>query len=186
MKENQLLLLVSFFLFLNIDTQAQKYFTRDGQISFFSKTDVEDIEAKNYKVVAVYDIASGSIEFSALMKAFEFKKALMQEHFNENYVESDKYPKAVFKGKVENFSSAELSKFGEYPVSVIGELTMHGVTKSISAPGKITVTKSGLEAVSEFVVKLADYEIQIPKLVESNIAKSIKVDVKVILQELKK
>src|SRR5687768_4455396 len=103
-----------------------KYFTKTGKISFYSKAPMEDIEAKNKTVAAVMDIKTGALQFSVLMKSFEFEKALMQEHFNENYVESDKFPKADFKGSVVNNSSVNYSKDGTYNTMVKGKLTIHG------------------------------------------------------------
>jgi len=92
------IVLVSALLMLVSGLHAQKYFTRSGQISFFSSTSMEDIEAHNKTVTAIFDSQSGAIQFSVTMKSFQFEKALMQEHFNENYVESGKFPKATFKG----------------------------------------------------------------------------------------
>jgi hypothetical protein len=175
---------LTFFSFC--DSHAQKFFTREGSIQFFSRTDVEDIEAVNRKVAVVWDASSGAIEFSALMKAFEFKKALMQEHFNENYVESDKFPKATFKGILTGVGADQLTKDGTHPVSVKGTMTMHGVSQSVEAPGTVEVKDGKVKAQAVFSMKPADYAIVIPKVVENNIAKEVKVTVKLALEELKK
>lgn len=167
--------------------QAQgKYFTRDGFISFFSHTDVEDIEAKNNKVASVFDAATGQLEFAVLMKAFEFKKALMQEHFNENYVESSKHPKAQFKGKVVNMGSVDFSKDGEYPVQVEGELTIKGVSKPVSTSGTFVVKGGTPQGIAEFRIKPEDYNISIPSLVRKNIAEEVLVKVEMAYQPLNK
>src|SRR5215210_8582560 len=95
-----------------------KFFTKSGKISFYSKASLENIEAHNKTVTCVLDTKSGNLQFAVLMKAFEFEKALMQEHFNENYVESHKFPKAEFKGQLSNNSEVNYGKDGKYPVTV--------------------------------------------------------------------
>ncbi|HET9431875.1 MAG TPA: YceI family protein, partial [Chitinophagaceae bacterium] len=129
-----LLLLVSGSL-----TAQGKFYTKGGKISFFSSTSMEDIEAINRSVTALLDTKSGDLQFSLLMKGFEFKKALMQEHFNAKYVESDKYPRAQFKGQVINNTQINYSADGSYDARVKGKLTIHGQTKDIEIPGTIIV-----------------------------------------------
>ncbi|MEK7253941.1 MAG: YceI family protein, partial [Bacteroidota bacterium] len=97
-------------LFFAQGIQAQKYFTREGKITFVSDAAMEKIEAVTNSATSVIDMATGAVEFAVLIKGFQFKKALMQEHFNENYMESSKFPKATFKGKIDNFSSVNLKK----------------------------------------------------------------------------
>ena len=154
-----------------------KYFTRSGKISFFSKTDMENIEAVNNKSSAVIDIKTGQMEFAVLMKGFEFKKELMMEHFNENYVESDKYPKSVFKGTIMSMPVIDLTKDGVYPVKVKGQLTIHGVTNDVISDATLEVKERKLIGKSTFNVALADYKIEVPNLVKDNISKTIKIDV---------
>ncbi len=154
-----------------------KYFTKDGTISFFSATSMEDIEAANNKVTSVIEKSTGKIEFAVLMKGFTFEKALMQEHFNENYVESDKYPKTTFKGTVTDLSGVNFSKDGVYNVTVSGDMTMHGVTKPVTAKGTIEVKGVNLVAKSTFKVLLSDYNIKIPDVVKDNISKAIEIKV---------
>jgi hypothetical protein len=155
-----------------------KYVTRTGYIAFYSETPVENIEAHNRKVSSVWDASSGALEFAALVKAFEFEKALMQEHFNENYMESNAHPKATFKGKMNGVNAEQLATPGTYDVTVEGDLTIHGVTKPVSEPGKITVNGDGsVKAVSEFIVKPEEYAIKIPGVVRKNIAEEITVKV---------
>lgn len=155
-----------------------RFATRNGHIRFFSSTPMENIEADNNKVTSVLDATTGAIEFAALIKAFQFEKALMQEHFNENYMDSNTYPKATFKGKVTGFGSAELKKPGSYPVQVNGDLTIHGVTRPHAGTATITVDAAGgLKAVSEFEVKPEDHRIEIPAVVREKIAQQLKISV---------
>lgn len=166
--------------------QAQKYFTREGKITFTSEAPVERIEATNQSATAVLDAASGRLEFAALIKAFQFEKALMQEHFNENYMESDTYPKATFKGQIENAASINWGKDGSYPVQVSGDLTIHGVTQKLSTAATIKITNGLPSATADFTVAVADYDIEIPAVVADNIAKEVTIQVNVALQALNK
>jgi len=111
------------------------------------------------------------------VKSFEFKIALMQEHFNENYMESDKYPKASFKGKITNNSAVDYKKDGVYTAEVTGDLTIHNVTKSMTTRGTIEVKGAAVAARAEFIVKPSDFGIAIPAVVENKIAKEVKVTV---------
>jgi len=180
------ILFALFGLFAVSALNAQRYFTREGKVSFFSDAKIEQIEAINKTATSVYDAETGKMEFAVLIKAFQFEKALMQEHFNENYMESDKFPKASFKGNVVDFKAVNLTKDGVYPVKVKGQLTIHGVTKDVEAEGKFTVKGGAITAASTFNVAVADYGIVIPSLVRENIAKTVKIDVAVAYQELKK
>lgn len=164
---------------------AQKYFTRNGNISFFSETPIENIQAHNYKATCVLDKETNKIQWAVLIKAFQFEKALMQEHFNENYMESSKYPKSSFEGEIVGLSDLDLSKDGTYEMTAKGELTIHGVTKNIETPVTLTVNKGSFEGVSEFSVTIADYGIEVPSVVRENIAKVVEVMVSADFQELK-
>lgn len=162
----------------------QKYFTRDGHISFFSSTPMENIEADNKAVICVLDEASGALEFAVLMKSFSFEKPLMEEHFNENYVESEKFPKSNFKGKINGFDFNKVSdQATEYEVS--GTMEIHGVKKEISTKGKILKNKEGYTMDAIFKVKPEDFDIEIPNTVRDNIAKEIEIRVNVGLKPLK-
>lgn len=162
---------------------AQKHFTKNGSVSFFSKTDMENIDAHNNQVVCILTPATGELQFSLLVKNFHFEKALMEEHFNENYMESDKFPKSTFKGTYTPASAVNYTKDGVYPVTVSGDLTMHGVTKRVTATGSITVKGSTIKADSKFNVKLADFDIKVPKLVEANISPVIDITVACMLDQ---
>ena len=154
-----------------------KYLTKTGQVSFFSATPIEDIDARHQQVAAVVDLGTGQMAFSMLMKGFVFKRTLMQEHFNENYVESDKYPKATFSGRLVAFDAAALATAGPHPVQVAGDLTLHGVTRKVQVPGTLELKNGRLLAEAAFPVASADYNIEIPLLVRNNIAKVISVRV---------
>lgn len=156
-----------------------KYFSKSGKISFYSKAPLEDIEAHNPRAVTVFDATTGQIEFSVLMKGFEFAKAKMQEHFNENYVESDKYPKAVFMGNIQKINDLTLNKDGVYTVQVSGSLTIHGVTKPQHAQAVFTIKDGAISASSGMTIVIADYNIRIPALVADKIGKSVKIVINV-------
>ena len=162
---------------------AQRVYTKNGLISFFSSTKMEDIKADNNQVLCVLNTQTGDLQFSLLNKGFHFPKALMEEHFNENYIESNKYPKSTFKGTVADITKVDFTKDGTYPVSVKGDLMMHGITKNITAAGNITVKGGKVTAAAKFMVKLADYNISIPGAVKSNISESIEITVKCDLDQ---
>ena len=158
-------------------TQAQTFLTKNGKISFFSKTSMENIEAVNNQVVSVLNSKTGVLQFSVQITGFLFKKALMQEHFNEDYMESAKYPKATFKGTITDINKVDFTKDGNYTVSVSGNMTLHGVTKPVIVPGTISIAGGKVNATSTFNVLVADYKIDIPKVVQNNISKSIEIKV---------
>lgn len=162
-----------------------RIFTRHGEISFYSKAPLENIEAHNRAAVSVIDKTTGQIEFSVLMKGFEFAKALQQEHFNENYVESDKYPKATFKGKLADVGKVKFTTDGSYTVPVSGQLTIHGETKDVTANATITVKGGAVSGHTEFTISLDDYKISIPALVKDKIAKSVKIVVDANYENMK-
>lgn len=182
---NRKMIITLLLVIASVITNAQgKFYTKSGKITFFSSTSLENIEAINKTVVVLLDTKTGDLQFAALMKGFEFKKALMQEHFNKDYVESDKYPRAEFKGQVTNNSSINYAMDGNYPATVKGKLTIHGVTKDIETSGTITVKEGKITLESSFPVFVADYNISIPKLYRDNISKSIKVTVNCALSAL--
>ncbi len=184
MKKYQVLVF-AFLLLLSPGLNAQgKFYTKNGKISFFSSTPLEDIAATNKSVVSLLDSKTGDLQFAALMKGFEFKKALMQEHFNARYVESSKFPKSEFKGQVTNNSEINYTTNGSYPAKVKGKLTIHGVTKDIETTGTITVKDGKVTLGSVFNVLVADYNIQVEKVYRDNIAKSIKVTVDCLLSAM--
>ncbi|MEO7307058.1 MAG: YceI family protein [Ferruginibacter sp.] len=156
---------------------AQAHFTKNGRISFFSSTPIEDIKADNNQVISVINTATGDIQFSLLNNAFHFKKALMEEHFNDDYMESAKYPKSIFKGTISNPGSVNFNTDGTYNVTVSGSLAIHGVTKGISVPGTITVSGGKISATSRFKIRPKDYNITIPAAVKNNIAETVQLTI---------
>jgi hypothetical protein len=165
---------------------AQKYFTKAGVVSFYSETPVENIEAHNKSSNCVFDLETGAVAFAVLIKGFHFKKALMQEHFNENYMESNKYPNATFKGQIENYKKIDPTKNGKATVKIKGDLTIHGVTKPIVTDAEINVVNGKIDADAQFNIAVADYNISVPALVKNQIAKSILVKVDSTLEPLTK
>jgi hypothetical protein len=156
---------------------GQKYFSKTGKISFYSEAAIEKIEAHNASASTVLEVSTGAMEWAVLIQGFKFEKGLMQEHFNENYMESATYPKAKFKGKIDNLSAVNFSKDGEYNVTVSGQLEIHGVTKPVTAQGTIMVKNGVISAKSKMSVLVADFGIEIPKLVADNIAKKVDITV---------
>jgi hypothetical protein len=156
---------------------CQLYSTRAGFVGFYSKTAMEDIKGENNQVYAIVDAGKKNLAFAALLKGFIFPKELMQEHFNENYVESDKYPKASFSGAYTG--DVALDKDGVYKVAVKGNLTLHNVTKPIETPATLEVKAGHLIGVAEFKVKPEDFNITIPSVVRDKIDKEITVKVNI-------
>lgn len=179
------MMLMAFILFTTGAWAQARFYTKTATIEFFSSAPLEDIEAKNNTASAVLDTRSGAVQFSVLMKGFTFRKALMQEHFNDNYVESHKYPEAVFRGTVVNNKSVNYAKDGSYPAKVSGKMTIHGVTKNFTTDGVIKVDDGKLKLETDFVVLLSDYNIKIPALVKDKLSNSIRVTVDAKLQPLK-
>ena len=177
------------FVVVSIASQAQtKFFTKNGKIIFdaTSASSPEKITATNEKATSILEVSTGALEFAILMKAFNFEKALMQEHFNENYVESDEFPKAVFKGAVLNMTTVDLKKDGDYKVNIKGMLTLHGETKEVTASGTLTVKDNAItNGKSKFNIPLADFKIEIPSLVKDKVAKDAQIIVEVNYQPFK-
>jgi polyisoprenoid-binding protein YceI len=168
-----LLVLLSF-------TQAGQdvYTCKNAKISIYSSAPIEDIEANSTEGVSVYNAATGELAFSVSIRSLHFEKAMMEEHFNENYIESDKYPKATFKGKINEHP--DLTKDSTYPVTVTGDFQVHGVTQNRTVKGEIKVNGGVVSMSSEFMVKCTDHHIDIPKIVFHNIAESIRIRVSAI------
>lgn len=163
---------------------AQKWGTRAGQIDFFSKTPLENIEARNKKVAAVVDAATGAVAVSLQVRDFKFERALMETHFNENYLETDRFPKAEFRGAIQNPKTIDWAKDGLYQAIVSGNLTIHGVSQKVTAPVQILVKDGKAGVTGTFPVRLADYNVKIPTLVAAQIAESVDVTVLIAMQPL--
>jgi hypothetical protein len=172
-----LLILAAFSLVQLVS--AQKLISKNGHIWFYSYTPMEEIEAHNQQVVSILDETTGTLQFNLLVKSFEFKRSLMQEHFNENYMESDTYPKSGFNGRITHPDKIDFKKDGIYPAEVTGDLTIHGVTKQVTIPGTITVKGTTVNAKAKFEVIPQDYNISIPEVVKEKFAKVMDVNVDV-------
>ncbi len=170
----RLALLYFSFSIITAAASAQKFSTENGMISFFSDAALEDIKAENTLVGSMFNSASGDLVYIVKIKDFIFPKALMREHFNEKYMETEKFPKSTFQGKLTGFNA---SVSGEQKVSAKGKLTIHGVTKDIDVPGIIEFANGKVVMKSKFMVKLQDYDIKIPKLVWQNIAEEVEVKI---------
>jgi len=181
------IILMTALLSISLISAAQdRYMTRSGKIYFISEAPLEKIEAVNNQAASVLDASTGKIQFSVLMKSFEFEKALMGEHFQEKYVESDKYPKSEFKGSILDFSSINFAKDGTYPVKYKGDFSLHGVTKPVDGTGSLTVKGGKISAKSTFMLPIEAYGIEIPSLVKDKIAKEVKVTVDAAYEKFEK
>lgn len=158
--------------------QAQtKFQTQTGTISFFSSTPLEDISARSTQARAVVDAATGHVAFTVPIRSFTFRHGLMQDHFNENYMDSDKYPRATFAGALLSWDAATLTAAGPHPVQVEGNLTIHGVTRRVKVPGTLEQQNGHLLLNAKFTIMPADYGIEVPGLVRDHIAKTVDVTV---------
>lgn len=162
------------------------YFARDGYVSFFSDAPLEDIKAVNQQVNTIFNHDNGEVVVKVLIRSFEFDKALMQEHFNENYMESSTYPKSIFKGKINNYKPFDLSKNKTYTVKVTGSLTIKGITQEIQETGEVQVKDGKLLLQTELIINLDDYKIKIPGSVVNNISKNIKITYRTTLSKLER
>lgn len=180
----QLLFLSTFLLSCLAGMGQEIYSCKAPKLSFFSSAPLEDISAVSERGVSAINIKTKAIYFKVYMNSFQFKKALMQEHFNENYVESEKFPFAEYKGKFAE--DVDFSKNGTYPVTVEGVLSLHGVEKSYKGKGTITVRDGKFNVNSRFNVTVADHKIKIPSLVVKNIAEVVEVTVNADYQPVTK
>jgi len=160
-------------------TQAQdRYVSSKTHIKFFSTTSVEDIEANNYASVSTIDPSTGVVVFSVPIQSFEFEKAMMQEHFNnEHFLESSVYPKSKFKATILNLDEIDFTKNGKYQAEIEGEMTIKDLTNSLKEAGTIMVEDQSLTATFDLV--LADYGITFneSEMVSKKIAKSVEITV---------
>lgn len=166
------LLFLSVILWQQEGLLAQKYNVEKSSVSFFSDAAIEDITAENKKAAGIFNAATGDIVFSIPINEFQFEKSLMQEHFNEKYMQSDKFPKSTFQGKVTGFNPAAT---GVQEAKANGKLTIHGVTKEVEIPGTIQKQNNKFQFKTKFIVKLVDYNIEIPQLLWQNIAEQVEV-----------
>lgn len=173
MSKTVIILLIAFGI-LGLTANAQKYTTEKTFVSFFSDAAIEDIRAENTKTAGIFDSATGEIAFSVPIKEYQFQKSLMKEHFNEKYMETEKYPKSTFQGKITGYDA---NAAGPQNVTSKGMLTIHGETREVEIPGTIEKQGDKLLMKSKFIVKLEDYKITIPQLLWRNIAEQVEVTV---------
>ena len=167
-----ILSILTLILVFSVGANAQKYKTNAGKVTFFSDAPMEDIEATSEKVTSLIDAQKGDVAFLIPINTFQFEKKLMQEHFNENYMESEKYPNALFQGKLLNY---EVGKKGAQTVQAKGEMTIHGVKRDVTVEGTIEEKGGKLLLNAKFPVAVADYKVKIPKVVFYNIAEVVEV-----------
>jgi hypothetical protein len=176
---------IIFFVLSDFEGFSQtKLIDRKGEASFYSEAPVEDIDAHSKEAMSIIDLESGEMVASVSMKSFVFKKSLMQEHFNENYVESDKYPNATFKGKIVNLHNLQLSKEGTHVLDVEGKITIHGVTKPLQCKAELVRKGDAFTASAKFPIEVAEFGIRIPKIVFYNIAEIVDVKLSFSYQSL--
>ncbi|MGQ8337762.1 YceI family protein [Sunxiuqinia sp. A32] len=162
-------------VFSNYIAESQIAVSKSVVLSFFSEAPLEDIYAESKKGVSAIDLDSQLIYFKVPIRTFEFEKSLMQKHFNENYLESDKYPNAEFNGTI--LDTFDIRQNGILSVKVKGDLKIHNVTKSYAAKGEISIFNQEITAKSTFNIRLVDHNIKIPRLVIKNIAEVVEVSV---------
>jgi len=182
------IIMASLVIATTFTTKAQIYTAKEGAttISFFSKAPMEDIEAVNKGATIVFRASTADLQISISIQNFRFKNALMEEHFNENYMESSKFPKAKFTGSIDNAGSLNLSKDGKYNVTVSGNLEIHGVTKPVTSTAEFIVKGGKITANSSLKILVADYGIDIPSLVKDKIAKQIDIKIQATYEAMAK
>lgn len=168
-------ILFALFFSTVISFAQEKMITKTGKVTFEASVPAfEEVKATNSGVTCVLNPKTGEIASLSLMKGYRFKLALMEEHFNENYVESNSYPKSTFKGKIENFDVASLTATAK-DYSMKGKMELHGKTKEVTIPAKIRKTDAGIEIVSSFNVNANDFGIEIPSVVKSKVSNKVNV-----------
>lgn len=151
------------------------YITKNAVISIYSAALIEDIKATSQAGVSVFNATTGELDFSVAINALKFEKSFMQQHFNSDYMESDKYPRAIFKGKIQE--PVDITRDGTHAISAAGELTIHGVSKQRTVQGTLTVRNGTISVTSEFYVKCGDHRVDIPQILFYHIAENIRVNV---------
>ena len=170
------------FVLYSVCSFSQKYISRNGSVQFNASTPLEIINPINNHVSSVFNSENGEIVFQMNMISFKFEKALMETHFNEKYVESEKYPKSIFTGKIKNWNSDFLDG-KNHNVIAIGRITIHGIEKEIEVKGSIQKNNKNITINSDFELIISDFDIKIPKLVRDKISKKVKVEVNINLKQ---
>ncbi len=176
-----------FYLFFSLilpftNQDSGIFISKGAKITIFSSAPIEDIKAVSAQCISVYNSQTNELEFSVPIRSFQFDKALMQEHFNDDYMESEKYPKALFKGKIVEKINTKADNL--YKVMVSGELTIHGVKNECKVPGTLNIKDGAINMMADFDVKCADYNIKIPQIAFYHIAESIKVKISANYQSI--
>ena len=175
-------ILIFHFIFLQNFIFSQKMMTRNGEIKFeASMPAIEEVAAVCKTASCILDLSNGDFAALALVKTFKFKAPLMEEHFNENYIESSKFPKTTFKGKILNFDSSKLSTI-KSTYDLEGELSIHGITKKIKTKISLVLISNKLTLISNFIIKPFDYEIEIPSIVKNKISENVKLSINFVLE----
>ena len=175
--KNYFLVLVSFLFAFSTVKAQDTYLTGGGNISFFSATSMENIDAKTKEASAAINVKSKKIFFKVKNTSFHFKSSLMEEHFNENYMESEKFPFTQFNGEIVDAPNQDFTKDGVYEVTVKGKMTLHGVEKEYTTKGTVIVKEGKIRAQAKFNIKMEDHKIKIPSIVGANIAEQVEVTV---------
>ena len=176
--------LMMFAAFGSANLSAQVYTVKDGSVYFYSKAPIEDIEAATNNVQSILNTQTKEVAFIVPIRGFQFQKELMKEHFNEKYMESDKYPNAAFSGRVKE--DIDWTKDGTYTATVVGTMKIHGVKKDKTYTGTVTVKGEQISVETNFPIAVKEYDITIPKLVFQNIADTVHVKLNVNFQPYKK
>ena len=176
-----ILILIALIFTVSAAGAQLRFFAEAPSINFYSDGLVEDISAVNHRVTSIFDAMNGEIAYLMNVKDFQFVNKLMQTHFNEKYMESEKYPKSSFQGKVTGFN---LSNGGTQQVKAAGKLTIHGVTREVDIPGTIEVSGTRLNLKAKFMVKLEDYKITVPQVVWDKIAQQVEVTLEFVYRPL--
>lgn len=178
MKRNCLIILV--LCVAAFQLEAQSFLSRNGTVSFYSDAAMEKIEAHNHQVITKMDVTTGQMSFAILIKAFQFEKQLMQQQFNQDYLESQTYPKASFQGKIQNLNNINFEQDGTYPITVRGILNLHGVSREVEEKGTITVGSGQIRLNAKFWIVLSDYNVKRPAILKDKIAKDVLVEVNTV------
>jgi hypothetical protein len=172
----KLAILTVIFFWYNVfssEINAQTYFTKSGLVTFSATGPIKNIKGENKKGTLLLDAKSGNLQVGLLMVAFEFPRGIFQ---NVDYLESDKYPKSGYKGKITNISAVDFSKNGSYPISLTGDLTLHGVTHNAPSKGTLTVAGDKITIKAKFLINLEEYNVDIPGILVNDKAVSIDLD----------
>lgn len=178
------IILLAFVIATANIASAQIYISKSCEISFFSSSPLENIEAINKNTKPIINTATGDVQMKIAITGFVFEKPLMQEHFNENYLESDKFPSAIFKGKINE--KIDYTKDGEHKVTITGTFEIHGVKKERTIDGVVKIKGQEITISSKFNIHIADYNIKVPSLYVKNIAEDVEVKISSVLEPYKK